>query len=144
MPWVADACACVTPQSMAVQNYVASTQMPPASMMYNTSNRAYPDVSAISTNFIIYLNGSQSPIGGTSASTPTTASIFSLLNQGRLQQSMPAFGFVNPLMYVLSNDAIPYFNDIVAGNNKCTCTSFPTLGHCGCCVAAHVGGPHGV
>lgn len=91
-------CACL--QSLAVQGYVAKATMPPASMQYNTSMRAYPDISAISTNFMIFLNSSISPIGGTSASTPTTAAVFSLLNQVRLDAGMPVVGFVNPMLYV--------------------------------------------
>lgn len=90
-------------------------------------------MSAISTNFIIVLNGSLSPIGGTSASTPTTASIYSLLNEYRLQAKMPPLGFINPLLYSLQHSSVPYFNDIVAGNNKCACLCGPIFCVCGGC-----------
>lgn len=113
-------------QAYDVKQYLAHAKPLPPASLFNASGRAYPDISAISTNFLIYLGGSQMPIGGTSASTPTTAAIFSMLNEARLANGFAPLGFLNPLLYALNTSPIPYFNDVQSGNNKCS--ALPT--HC--------------
>jgi len=58
-----------------------------------------PDVSAQGDNFVIYVNGAARSVGGTSAATPTFASIVSLLNDARIASGKPPLGFLNPLVY---------------------------------------------
>ncbi|KAF4627954.1 hypothetical protein G7Y89_g10196 [Cudoniella acicularis] len=47
---------------------------------FNSSGRAYPDISGQSVNFLVMILGSASGVSGTSASTPTVASVIQLLN----------------------------------------------------------------
>lgn len=78
--------------------------------IFNASGRAYPDVAALGDRFAIYVpslynprNGNSSGwglIGGTSASSPTFASILSQLVDYRLSQGKKPFGWFNPLLYV--------------------------------------------
>lgn len=135
-------------QIAAVTDYVESTRMPPSSW-YSFGGRAYPDISAVSTNFLVYINGTQQLIGGTSASTPTTASIVSLLNDKRLQQGLPPLGFLNPVIYSLNsqNSNLHAFNDITVGTNNCSaipshCCEYGFLAAPGWDATTGVGSPN--
>ncbi|KAK0203079.1 peptidase S8/S53 domain-containing protein [Desarmillaria ectypa] len=81
--------------------------------LYNTSGRAYPDLAAQGTRFAVIVGGSTLSVGGTSASSPTVAGIFALLNDYRLSKGQPSLGFINPLIYANSGG----FNDITSGSN---------------------------
>ncbi|KAF6753083.1 subtilisin-like protein [Ephemerocybe angulata] len=114
-----------TYQSTAVSGYLAHLGSQ-HSDFYNPTGRAYPDLSAQANRFQVIIGGRLMSVGGTSASSPTVAGIFSLLNDYRLAQSLPPLGFLNPLIYSLSNQtrtttgndtSSPGFNDIVSGSN---------------------------
>lgn len=75
--------------------------------------QAYPDVSTQADNFKIFLNGSSTRIGGTSASAPSFAGLVALLNDVRLTAGKPPLGFLNPLIYSLEGKG---FHDVVVGN----------------------------
>ncbi|TCD70006.1 hypothetical protein EIP91_005256 [Steccherinum ochraceum] len=85
--------------------------------LYNSSGRAYPDVSAQSDNFRFFFTGTPHLVGGTSAASPTFAAIVSLLNDARLSNHMPPLGFLNPLLYKIAEQYPNAFNDITVGNN---------------------------
>ncbi|CEJ81874.1 hypothetical protein VHEMI01981 [[Torrubiella] hemipterigena] len=82
--------------------------------MYNTSGRAYPDISAAYNNFPIYLKGDLVYYGGTSAACPAVASVIALLNDYLVSQKRAPLGFLNPWLYKKGNDMI---RDIAQGNN---------------------------
>lgn len=82
--------------------------------MYNTSGRAYPDISAAYNNFPIYLKGKLVYYGGTSASCPAVASVIALLNDYLVSQKKAPLGFLNPWLYKKGNAMI---RDIAQGNN---------------------------
>ena len=101
-------------QDDAVQAYLKSGKAPPTKY-FNTSGRAYPDVSAFSVNFTIEYEGSPFPVSGTSCAAPTFAGIVALLNDVRLQGGKKTLGFLNPLLYqTLMGKG---FNDITEGSN---------------------------
>ncbi|KAG9247173.1 peptidase S8/S53 domain-containing protein [Calycina marina] len=81
---------------------------------FNASGRAYPDISAQATNFIVYILGSASGVSGTSASAPTTAGIIQLLNSDRIASGKKGLGFLNPWLYSSAASASA-FNDITSG-----------------------------
>ncbi|EMD32617.1 hypothetical protein CERSUDRAFT_118652 [Gelatoporia subvermispora B] len=85
--------------------------------LFNPNGRAFPDVSAQSNNFRIFLEGEPVLIGGTSASSPTFAGFVSLLNDARLSKGLPPLGFLNPLIYAIGAEEPSAFNDITVGNN---------------------------
>lgn len=106
-------------QKEAVTTYLqkleAAGEAPPATA-FNSSGRGYPDISALA--------GTQNPycvaadrqfvgVGGTSASTPTSAGMFARINSERSAQGKPMMGFLNPFIYQ-NADA---FNDVTHGTN---------------------------
>ena len=113
-------------QKDVVKTYLASGEAPPAHY-FNTSGRAFPDVSAFAWYLEIIFKHEVTPIEGTSVSTPTFAGIVSCLNDVRLRNGLPTLGFLNPLLYqVLKGKG---FHDITQGNNSGdeTCPGFTAI-----------------
>ena len=101
-------------QKDAVEEYLNSGRAPSTSH-FNKNGRAYPDISAFATNFLIIEFGLEVPVDGTSCSTPTVAGIISLLNDVRLNKGQKTLGFLNPLLYItLKGNG---FFDIEYGDN---------------------------
>ena len=101
-------------QKEVVEAYLKSGHAPP-SKVFNSSGRAYPDVSAFSVKCEIFINGVVVPQDGTSCASPTFAGIVSLLNDIRLMAGKPTLGFLNPLLYqTLEGKG---FIDVTEGNN---------------------------
>lgn len=67
--------------------------------LYNATGRAYPDLAAQGLYFAYFWNGTEGVISGTSASSPLTAGIFSLVNDALLACGKPTLGFLNPWLY---------------------------------------------
>lgn len=82
--------------------------------MFNQTGRAYPDLAAQGSGFQVVVSGRTTSVGGTSASSPTVAGVFSLLNDFRLSKGKTSLGFINPLIY---STAAKGFNDITSGSN---------------------------
>ncbi|RDX41878.1 family S53 protease [Lentinus brumalis] len=111
-------------QSTAVEGYLDALGGTNAGL-FNSTGRAFPDVSAQSVNFITRINGVFGLLEGTSASTPTFASVVALLNDALLNAGKPPLGFINPLLY--SQGAVA-LNDITSGSNPgCGAQGFPTM-----------------
>lgn len=107
-------------QTSAINRYLSMPNLPP-STFWNNKGRAYPDISAIATNYMIQLAPKGFvPIAGTSASTPAMAALISLLNDERLNNGLPQLGFINPLLYKLLETHPHVFNDVRFGSNKCS------------------------
>ncbi|KAJ7445016.1 subtilisin-like protein [Mycena galericulata] len=83
--------------------------------IFNNSGRGYPDVSLQGSRFAIVLGGSVTTESGTSASTPTFASIISLINDQLIAAGKPVLGFLNPFLYYSASTAL---TDITAGHNS--------------------------
>lgn len=97
------------------QDSAVSAYKPPASAQgkYNTSGRAYPDVSAQGSKYAIQYMGIAATVGGTSASTPTFASIIALINDARRQVGKSNVGWINPALYANPSGV----KDITSGNS---------------------------
>jgi len=106
-------------QTSVVQAYLKSGVALPPSTYYNASGRAYPDVAAIGTGVVIYQGGIQ-VVGGTSASSPTWASVASLLVAAAYEKTGKPLGLLNPLIYQAAAASPSCFQDITVGDNKCT------------------------
>jgi tripeptidyl-peptidase-1 len=105
-------------QADAVESYLgtgAGKTLPPASY-FNSSGRGYPDVTAMSTGFVVYQGGNATVADGTSASCPFFAGVIARLNAERFAVGKSALGFLNPWLYSLKGKG---FTDITAGNNGC-------------------------
>lgn len=52
-------------QNAAVSKYLSSGVALPPSSMFNSANRAFPDVAALGHNYLVYLQGQITPVDGT-------------------------------------------------------------------------------
>lgn len=108
-------------QQAAVQAYLQSGVKLPAQSYYNSSNRAFPDVSAQGYNILVFDSKAQStPESGTSAAAPAFSGVVSLLNDLAMSKTGKPLGFVNPMLYQLQAATPDAFIDIVQGDNRCT------------------------
>lgn len=79
--------------------------------IYNTIGRGIPDVAATGDNVLVFVQGQEGLIGGTSAATPLFGSILTRINEVRLGAGKSVVGFVNPTLY--ANPGA--FHDITIG-----------------------------
>ena len=72
-------------QKAAISAYLGNkSHHIPAQKMFNATGRAYPDVSACSSGFLVVSNFIPMPVAGTSCAAPTFSGVVSLLNDLRL------------------------------------------------------------
>lgn len=81
---------------------------------FNASGRAYPDVAAQATDFVIVVDGSSELVDGTSCATPTFSSVIQLVNSDRIANGKAGLGFLNPWLYSNASSAL---TDITTGGN---------------------------
>ncbi|UZJ55505.1 hypothetical protein CBS101457_004825 [Exobasidium rhododendri] len=103
-------------QRTAVKNYFKYHKPSYGADRYNNSQntRGFPDVSANGANYVVSVDGSFELVYGTSASSPTFASVLTLINEQRLNIGKSSLGFVNPVLY--ANPSL--LNDITNGTNQ--------------------------
>lgn len=83
---------------------------------FNASGRGYPDISLQGAYYPVVINGTLTPVAGTSASTPVFAAMVSLINAARIEAGMNPVGWLNPALYLYAD---LFVNDITEGNNSC-------------------------
>jgi tripeptidyl-peptidase-1 len=108
-------------QSSAVSSYLscADCLTEEKKTRFDPSMRAYPDISAQSVDYVIAYEQEFYTVSGTSASSPTVAGLFSLINYARLNAGKSSLGFLNPSIYALyDEDQSYYYNDVVNGYNE--------------------------
>ncbi|TVY46322.1 Aorsin [Lachnellula occidentalis] len=95
---------------------MASYQKSTMSERFNNSQtvRVYPDVSANGANYVVAVDGKFSLTFGTSASTPTFASLVHMINEERMAVGKGPVGFLNPTLYANSQ----VLNDVITGGNR--------------------------
>ncbi|KAH9914160.1 family S53 protease-like protein [Epithele typhae] len=103
-------------QVSAVSSYLAALGETNAGR-FNTSGRAFPDISAQAADFRIAFDDVES-VTGTSAASPTVGSIVALVNDRLAQAGKPPLGFLNPWLYARAKAA---FTDITTGNSTIEC-----------------------
>jgi len=110
-------------QSKAVDQYLKKySPKQYTEKTFNSSGRAFPDVSALGLKLATVWLDKTYGIGGTSASAPIFASIINLLNEERLEKGKGPIGFLNPIIYKHPE----MFNDVtVGGNPGCGTEGFP-------------------
>ncbi|KAJ7200325.1 subtilisin-like protein, partial [Mycena pura] len=114
-------------QAGAVKGFLRDHPPPFTDGQFNNSGnvRAFPDLSANGANYIIGIDGEFGLVFGTSCSAPTTASIFTMINDARIAQGKGPVGFLNPAIY--SGPFRSAFNDITVGGNQGCGTSSASL-----------------
>jgi tripeptidyl-peptidase-1 len=85
-------------QKEAVQSYIESLDGAEDGN-YNSTGRAYPDISAIGYMVPTIHAGRLGAQLGTSASSPSAAAIFALLNSARKAAGLGTIGWANPTLY---------------------------------------------
>lgn len=100
-------------QSDAVNQYIKSIGNS-FKGLYNTTGRAYPDISAAFSDFPVFKHGHLSKLDGTSASCPAVASIIALLNDYLVSNGKAPLGFLNPFLYKKGLSGI---RDITTGSS---------------------------
>ncbi|KAI0331226.1 subtilisin-like protein [Cubamyces sp. BRFM 1775] len=100
-------------QDSAVNAYLKTLGKTNAGL-FNASGRAFPDIAAQAQNFQVFVNGQVKPVAGTSAASPTVASLVALLNDAIQKDGGAPVGFLNPFLYSAGASAL---NDITQGNN---------------------------
>lgn len=100
-------------QDAAVPAYVESLDGKDAAY-YNASGRGFPDLAAQGLADVIVWAGEFGTVGGTSASSPTIAAIFALVNDALLAEGKSTVGFLNPWLYKTGYQA---FTDITSGSS---------------------------
>ena len=109
-------------QSSAVSGYLSALGKTNKGK-FNKAGRAYPDVAAQGVNFEVVVDGDVQGVSGTSASSPTFASVISLLNDRLIAAGKSPLGFLNPFLYSTGKSAL---NDITSGSNPgCNTNGFP-------------------
>jgi len=101
----------------AVNNYLTTAPNLPPQRQYNRTGRAMPDVSSFSENVIVFRNGGEIGVGGTSCASPVFASIISLINDNLLQKGLKTLGFLNTAIYKIGASKPNAFVDITTGKN---------------------------
>ncbi|KAI4182780.1 MAG: hypothetical protein L6R41_005778 [Letrouitia leprolyta] len=111
-------------QSAAVSNYltngISKATLAYYKPFFNSSGRAFPDVSAhsLTPNYAVFTNNVLTRSGGTSAACPVFAGAVALLNDARLAKGLKPLGFLNPFLYGAGATG---FTDIMRGGAKgCT------------------------
>ena len=110
-------------QSTAVATYLTALGTT-NSGKFNTSGRAFPDVSAQGQNVQIVQDKVTESVAGTSCSSPIFASVVSLLNDRLIAAGKAPLGFLNPFLYSAAGAAA--LNDVTTGDNPgCGTNGFP-------------------
>lgn len=107
-------------QKTVVNAYLASNATRPASNLFNSTNRGFPDISALGWFIETIYGGRPQLSGGTSASTPIIGGMLTQINNWRLNNNLPPLGFFNPLLYQIYAEHPEYFHDVTIGGNACT------------------------
>jgi len=115
-------------QANMVETYLKNNSLPP-SAWFNSTNRGYPDLSLNGHNFPVMVNGQISNYDGTSASSPSLAALFALMNEVLLTHGKKPLGLLAPLLYQIALEEPTAFTKIspitvgnrtVGGDNACT------------------------
>jgi tripeptidyl-peptidase-1 len=84
---------------------------------YNRSGRGYPDISLVAHNYLVYVDGMQKGVDGTSAAAPVMGALITLTNYQRKLKGNSTMGWVNPFLY---HHSASFIRDITFGMNNCT------------------------
>jgi len=117
-------------QKDAVKAYLDNGVGVPKSSFFNASGRAYPDITALGSRFLVFVDGAQVELSGTSASTPVVAAMISLFNDARLGAGLPPMGHVAPFLYQTAVSHPNAFTDINEGSIACLSGSPETVTCC--------------
>jgi tripeptidyl-peptidase-1 len=117
-------------QDAAVKGYLKAGAGVPKPSFFNASGRAYPDITALGSRFLVFVDGAQVELSGTSASTPVIAAMISLFNDARKAEGLPPMGHVAPFLYQTHAAHPTAFTDVSEGSIACLSGSPETVQCC--------------
>jgi kumamolisin len=100
----------------ALPPYQSTARVPVSAA--NFAGRGIPDLAgdaSKASGYQIYVGGSGTTVGGTSAVAPLMAGLIALINEATTKNLGKTVGLINPLIYASSAQNV--FRDITAGNN---------------------------
>jgi subtilase family serine protease len=115
-------------QDSMVSSYLSNYETPPTDY-FNSSNRGYPDISLNGHNYMVVVQRQVGFYDGTSASSPSLAAMFSLMNEVLLSHGKKPLGLITPLLYKMAVDQpsafhkivpVTYYNRTIGADNSCT------------------------
>ena len=85
----------------------------------STTMRNIPDVALTADNVLVYCDGINNNVGGTSCAAPLWAAFTALVNQEAIENGHSQVGFLNPYLYTIGIGTTYSFcfHDITTGNN---------------------------
>lgn len=107
-------------QNFYIDEYIKYTGVLPNKTYFNSSYRGYPDVTAVSNNCAMILDGEWTTAAGTSCSSPIWGGIIGIINQHQQSKGKPVVGLVAPLLYYIARQKPSCFNIIEGGNTTST------------------------
>lgn len=116
-------------QENEVKEYLKKTPSLPNATTFNSNGRAYPDISLVGHSCPTYNQGILEGLDGTSCSSPLMGGVVAVINRHQLTKGRNVVGYLNPLLYHISENCKECFHDISGGNNWCTeggCCENPT------------------
>jgi subtilase family serine protease len=87
-------------QSKEVGAYLSSAIGLPDKSYFNSTNRGFPDISALGHNYLIYLSGRWGLVDGTSCSSPVIGGMVALWNDWLLNNNYSTIGFMYVVLFV--------------------------------------------
>lgn len=102
-------------QYPSIEDYLSGPTEKP-SVYFNREGRAYPDVSMVAHNYMVWIAGFAQGVDGTSASSPAFSAMITLLNNLRASQGRGPVGLIGPLLY----NCTACFTDITIGHSNST------------------------
>ncbi|KAF7318745.1 Peptidase S53 domain-containing protein [Mycena chlorophos] len=107
-------------QRSAVTSFLTNHPPPYTDGQYNNSGKArgFPDMSMNANSVAVITAANLLAISGTSASAPTAAALFAMVNDARLGRGKAPVGFVNPVLYGKEMQEAGVWRDITTGNNS--------------------------
>ncbi len=104
----------------AIEHYLQSNVTKPPQKYFNQFGRAYPDVSLVAHNYLVYVDGEIETVDGTSASAPAFSGMISRWNSLRKSLGKSSLGPIGPLLYQMAKECPNCFKDVTEGSNNST------------------------
>jgi tripeptidyl-peptidase-1 len=101
-------------------NWMNTHGLAPPQWQWNLRGRGFPDISGMAHNYLTVIGEDVVPVDGTSASTPVTAAMLTLINDKLIELGKPRLGFFTPRLYNLGLYHPEVYTDVVVGENSCS------------------------
>jgi len=107
-------------QRKFTKKYINTIGTLPNRSYFGTKYRGYPDITGVSNQCSMIIDGEWDVAAGTSCSSPIWAGIIGIINQHQKKKGRPVVGLVAPLLYQIATDQPNCFNGIKEGNTTST------------------------